>query len=686
MNDMTESAVQADGAAWNDFAGPASASAPAPAAAGAAIRAALGGLTLGRVAGHVGALAEPYKGRRVLYVGHAADAVAAALGAGGHDLTVVDAAAIRPEGGPYALAVLSAFALASAAAAGVVESLVASLAEDGALLVDDPAAALALGARTVYETAFAAESAAAGAGDGYRLARLGWQTPEAGAALAVTAALETAAGARLLAGAHVLQPTHRELERALADAGLIVVDRTAGTGERVLTFQRKSRFPLCYPLGALTLAAQPDKVLTLTEGQGCKVRDNQGNEYIDAGGGLWNTHIGLGNEEVIDAIAAQLRKLSYATLFSSRGNEPAVALAEALVELAPYPLQWAYLTGSGSESTELGIRLAVLHHVLAGKPERTKIAHLDLSYHGSFSASASVSALMPLKDLFQSNTSSVAIPTPDVARCPEGQSHAEFAYECADALEALAQAGDVAAFIVEPVLGSAGVIIPPREYFERIREICDRHDILLIADEVATGFGRTGHWFATEYYDLQPDILLLAKGINSGYLPLGAVLFSAAIGARFIASGLPLMHASTYNGHPVCCASALANLAILKRENLVERSAETGRYFRQALMSLQDIGCVTEVRGIGLMLALGIAQEDGTAPAPQQLQALMLRLQEAGVLAYQSLASITFCPALVITTAEIDAVVAALRAVLATARLRDGQVEWEPATAPLAAA
>jgi len=447
-----------------------------------------------------------------------------------------------------------------------------------------------------------------------------------------------------------------------------------------------SNYALCHPFSPLTLGTDANPVLMLTDGAGCTVRDSEGHEYIDAGGGLWNTHVGLGNAEIIDAITAQLHRLSYGSLFMGRGNEPAAELASVLRSMAPDSLRWVYLTGSGSESTELALRLAVLYQLLRGQKQRKQIVYLDESYHGSFAGSISVSGLIPLRELYQQGEPvNTSIPAPNPLRCPPGQSYAEFAVACADALEEKARQGDVAAFIVEPVLGSAGIVIPPREYFERISAICKQYDILLIADEVATGFGRTGRWFACEHYGLEPDILLLAKGINSGYLPLGAVLFSEAIGERFIKSNVPLMHGSTYNGHPVTCASALANLEIMRRERLVERSASVGAYFKTSLEALQDMPCVGEVRGLGLMLAAVLVQEDGTPATIMQMFAIMKKLQALGVLAHIEKCTLLFCPALIITEAEIDTVVAAVRQVLSSVRLAAGEVlPTVPAAADLA--
>jgi putrescine aminotransferase len=287
-----------------------------------------------------------------------------------------------------------------------------------------------------------------------------------------------------------------------------------------------------------------------------------------------------------------------------------------------------------------------------------------------------ISALIPLKEYFEPmlpGTSS--IPTPNSLRCPPNMPYSEFALSCADALEEKAASGSVAAFIVEPVLGSAGVVIPPAAYFQRIEQICRKHKILLVLDEVATGFGRTGRWFAAEHYELRPDVLLLSKGMNSGYLPLGAVLFSAEIGETFAKSNFPLLHASTYNGHPACCAAAIANLNLMRRDRLVERAAESGRYFEERLRLLLHLPIVKEIRAIGLMVAVVLIQEDGTPAVPTQIYQLYSALLQAGILGYMGLSSLIFCPALVITHQQIDTVVERLHAVLTGVSLHSGNVE-----------
>jgi adenosylmethionine-8-amino-7-oxononanoate aminotransferase len=435
-------------------------------------------------------------------------------------------------------------------------------------------------------------------------------------------------------------------------------------------------YPLVHPVAPLTLGTpeSPFPLLMVSEGSACTVRDDRGNEYLDGAAGLWNTHLGLGNAEIIDAITQQLQRLSYGTLFAFRSNEPALELARELRSLMPPSLSSVYLTGSGSESTDLAIRIAVLYNVLRGQREKKALVYLDQSYHGTFAGSISVSGLFPLRQYFQQGGVAESIPTPNTLQCPPDQSYADFALSCADALEEKAKAGSVAAFIIEPILASAGVVAPPRAYFDRIQAICRQYDILLIVDEVCTGFGRTGRWFAFEHYDLAPDIVLLSKGINSGYLPLGAVVFSRAIADVFREKGFPMLHGSTANGHPACCASALANIEIIRRERLVERANGIGSYLHRALESLASLPAVKEVRGIGLMLGVVLAQTDGTPATSMQLFKVMQLVQQMGVLLYVENSVLSFSPALTVTESEVDYIVGATRCVLENVELVGGEV------------
>jgi adenosylmethionine-8-amino-7-oxononanoate aminotransferase len=464
----------------------------------------------------------------------------------------------------------------------------------------------------------------------------------------------------------------------LGASGLAVVSRTTvplegnGLARQLLSCRRRQiPYPLWHPY--LPMNGMENLVTVLSEGSGCRVRDEHGKEYIDASGGLWSTQCGLGHPDIVQAIDRQLRQLSYGTLFAARGNKPALELARELVSIAPSPLQWVYLTGSGSESVELSIKLARLYQKLTGHDERDEIAYLDQSYHGTFFGSMGVSSLVQMKSEFGPLLPGVfPLPTPrTVGAADVGRS--------LGALEERIRRGSVAAFIMEPILGSAGVVIPPLDYFRAVQELCRRNHVLIILDEVATGFGRTGRWFAAEHFGLRPDLLLLSKAINSGYLPPGAVLFSAEIGSQLLESRSGIGHGSSHNGNPVCCAAALASIDVIRRERLVERAAESGDYFRGRLDECRAFRQVKDVRSQGLMLAIELQQLDGTPATPEQISTIYTALKELGVLVYPGPSSLIFMPALVITHDEIDFVTARLRVVLSAVELRDGSLEMRRA-------
>lgn len=464
-----------------------------------------------------------------------------------------------------------------------------------------------------------------------------------------------------------------EVDRMLDAAGLVAIEERATDlpdGSLRRTFVRCRRrkanaYPLWHP--HLPRGNPGRDVLTLVAGQGCEVEDVSGRRYLDASGGLWSVQCGLGHPRIVSAVSKQLERLSYGTLFMNRGNDAALALARELVALAPAPLEWVYLTGSGSESVELALKLARLFQTLEGRPDKKGVLYLDASYHGTFFGSMGVTGLTEGKDAFGPllpGLSPVPVPIPE--RVPQGTSFEAHAESCARVLETmLDHAGDrVAALVLEPVLGSAGVVVPPRAWVGRVQQACRAHDVLLIADEVATGFGRTGRWFASEHLGLRSDVMLLSKGIDSGYLPLGAVLFSSRIGERLIASGSGIGHGSSHNGNPACCAAALATIEVLRSERLVERSERLGSVFAERLERLKGHPRVGAVRGLGLMRFVGLLDETGAPLDPAGVRAVLRAMQERGVLAYPALSGLIFMPALVIAPEQIEAIAACLEGAL----------------------
>lgn len=453
---------------------------------------------------------------------------------------------------------------------------------------------------------------------------------------------------------------HLEVEDALEQAGLEIVDRAMSpdvlAGQQVIRCSLTVRacvrhsYPLWHP--HLPMNDVEEAATVLVEGNGVHVRDREGKEYIDAAGGLWSTNLGLGRVEVVDAVTRQLEKLSYGTLFALRSNEPAIELSRLLIDITPTALTRVYLTCSGSESVELAIKLARLYHSVRGQNQRTSVLHLDRSYHGTYYGSMGVTALHPLKERLGPGVRGL-VPVPAPPPQGEGDYHSSI-----DALERaiVATEGGVAAFIFEPVLGSAGCIVPDPGWFRDVAETCRRHDVLLLADEVATGFGRTGRWFACEHFDVRPDMLLLSKGINSGYLPLGAVVFTERLADTLLRAGVGIGHGSSANGNPACCAAGIATIEVLRRERLVERAAALGGRLEAGLKELLNLPLVRNVRGIGLMWAIELNVADG-AEGALDVGRIMLALQSAGVLAYPFERGISLFPALTIDPHDLDEIV-----------------------------
>jgi adenosylmethionine-8-amino-7-oxononanoate aminotransferase len=359
------------------------------------------------------------------------------------------------------------------------------------------------------------------------------------------------------------------------------------------------------------------------EGRGAVLVDQTGREYLDALAGLWNVIVGHGRQELAQAAASQMGTLAYASSYSGSTNRPAIELGQRLAGLCYPRINRFFFTSGGAEANETAFKTARWYWKAAGKPGKHKIIGRTYGYHGTTLAAMSATGLLAYWPMFEPRVPGflhVASPYPyrferpanagaDDPRTP-GQ-------QAADLLEeAILREGSdtVAAFIGEPVQGAGGVIVPPDDYWPRIREICSRREVLLIADEVVTGFGRTGEWFALSRYGIEPDLVTFAKGITSGYFPLGGMGVSDRIAeALDAATGAEKWnHAFTYSAHPVGCAVALANLDILEREVLVARAAELGRLLNRKLAALAGHPHVGEVRGLGLMAAVELVADKGT--------------------------------------------------------------------------
>jgi adenosylmethionine-8-amino-7-oxononanoate aminotransferase len=366
-----------------------------------------------------------------------------------------------------------------------------------------------------------------------------------------------------------------------------------------------------------------DAACVFVAGRGAVVVDDQGKEYLDALSGLWNVLVGHGRSELAEAAAAQMRTLAYMTAYAGATSRPAIALGEKLAELCYPRINRFFFTCGGAEANEAAFKTARFYWKLAGKPHKTQIISRQWAYHGTTLAAMSATGISSYWPLFEPRVPGflhVDSPYPYRFQPPpetpqnDPRTPGQIA---ADLLEEAIQregADTVAAFIGEPVQGAGGVIVPPDDYWPRIRQICDAHDVLLIADEVITGFGRTGDWFALSRYGVEPDMVTFAKGVTSGYVPLGGLGVSDRIAEAIDAPAgdQTWMHAHTYSAHPVACAVALANLAIIEREGLLSRARELGRRLRGALAPLASHRHVGEVRGIGLMAAVELVADKST--------------------------------------------------------------------------
>jgi putrescine aminotransferase len=351
----------------------------------------------------------------------------------------------------------------------------------------------------------------------------------------------------------------------------------------------------------------------ITHAEGVYLHDAQGQKLLDGMSGLWCVAVGYGRTELVEAAARQMRELPYYNSFFQCTTPAAIELAAKLAEVTPPQFQHVFFTGSGSESVDTAIRLVRRYWQLEGQPQRTVIIGRWNGYHGSTIAGASLGGMKWMHE--QGLT-----PLPDFAHInqPYGferggsMSPQEFGLAAARELaECIERTGPerVAAFIGEPVQGAGGVIIPPDSYWPEIQRICDRYGILLVSDEVICGFGRTGRWFGCETYGTRPDLMTMAKALSSGYLPLGGVMVGDRVAARMIASGGEFAHGFTYSAHPVCCAVALANLAIIERERLIEHARDTaGPYLQQRWAELAAHPLVGEARGVGLLGALELVR------------------------------------------------------------------------------
>ena len=357
------------------------------------------------------------------------------------------------------------------------------------------------------------------------------------------------------------------------------------------------------------------------QASGMFYRSDDGREILDGTAGLWCVNAGHGREEIAAAVGNQLRELDYAPSFQM-GHPLAFEISERLADLAPGELGRVFLTGSGSESVDTALKIALAYQRSIGQGTRTRLIGRERGYHGVGFGGISVGGILNNRRAFPSLPGTDHLRhTHDLARNAFSESLPVHGEELADDLERLVQlhgAETIAAVIVEPVAGSTGVLLPPKGYLERLRNIATRHGILLIFDEVITGFGRLGRPFAADYFGVVPDIMTVAKGLTNGAVPMGAVLATHAVHDALMhgaESAIELFHGYTYSGHPVACAAALATLDIYARENLLTRAGDLAGTWEMAIGELRAAPHVIDIRTIGLVAGIELAPRDGAPGA-----------------------------------------------------------------------
>jgi len=430
---------------------------------------------------------------------------------------------------------------------------------------------------------------------------------------------------------------------------------------------------LLHPASSITqlLADGPQMI---TGADGCRITDADGNSLLDGVAGLWCVNAGYGRKELADAMQQAAGQLAYYHTFANASNPWQVELAAKLIELSPKQLTKVFFGNSGSDCNDTLIKIAWHYHSLQGNTKKIKIISRQQAYHGTSISTASLTGLPAFHKDFP-------IPLDFVLHtdCPHYYSKAlddeteqAFSDRMIGNIEALIEkegADTIAAFFAEPIQGAGGVVVPPEDYFPRLRAILTKHNILLVADEVITGYGRTGEWFASDAMGIEPDMMATAKGLTSGYFPMSAAFISQEIWEVLKLGSEKLgafSHGYTYSGHPVGAAVALANLAILEREALIPRAKEMGDYLHQQLQSLLNLPLVGEVRGKGLIAAVQLVADKGSREAhdpalkiPHQIAA---KMRNNGVIIrpLPSIGALAISPPLTISKAEIDELVQAL--------------------------
>jgi putrescine---pyruvate transaminase len=403
------------------------------------------------------------------------------------------------------------------------------------------------------------------------------------------------------------------------------------------------------------------------KGEGTTLRAADGREYLDGLACLWNVTLGHGRKELAQAAAKQMEQLAFSSAYTGHTNIPAVQLAERLAEKCYPSINHFFFAAGGGEANDSAIKTARFYWISQGKPDKIKIIGREFGYHGVTMGAMSATGLSSYWPMFGGKLPGfLHIPSPYPYRYVSDNPATSQGQAAADELEKviLKEGADtVAAILAEPVQGAGGLIVPQDDYFPRLREICDKYDVLLISDEVITGFGRTGRWFGLEHWGVQPDMVSFAKGITSGYVPLGGIGLSDRV-FKVLAEAPPerkWMHAFTYSAHPTCCAVGLATLDIIEREGLVEAAAHKGKKLLDGLKQLSGLDAVGDVRGLGLMCGIEFVEDKATKKAFPPARKFGAKVQQEcyrrGLVSRIKDDIYMLAPPFVITDEEIDRMV-----------------------------
>lgn len=427
--------------------------------------------------------------------------------------------------------------------------------------------------------------------------------------------------------------------------------------------------PIIYPQTNPKITEQ----LNIVSANGVYVYDDKGKQYLEGMSGLWSASLGYGNEELIQAATDQLHKLSFAPLFGGKTHDAAMGLSEALDSIVPIPNAKFFFGNSGSDANDTILKILRYYNHVEGRPEKKKVISRDRGYHGVTMSSSCLTGLPAIHDNFDLPIRELGILHTD---CPhyyrnqlDGESEEAFCSRLIKNIETLIEkegAETIAAFIAEPINGAGGVVVPPKGYFEQLQPLLQENDIMLIADEVITGFGRTGQAFGSDTFNIKPQMMTLAKAMSASYLPISASVVTDEIYQALVEPSHKVGvfgHGYTYSGHPVCAAVALKTIEIYKRDNVFSYASECGKYFQHQLSKLSDLEFVGEVRGKGMIAALEfVSDKDKRTPAPNIASKITQSCLNHGLLVRQIYGnSIALCPPLIISFEQIDELIDKLK-------------------------